>query len=36
MAATGGIPLDQEDWVDGYFSDVAEIIADKWGCGVDY
>ena len=30
MAATGGTPLDQEDWVDGYFADIAEIIAGKW------
>ncbi|OWM73401.1 hypothetical protein CDL15_Pgr026500 [Punica granatum] len=30
MAATGAIPLDQKDWVDGYFAEVAEIIAGKW------
>ncbi|KAL7208430.1 hypothetical protein ACSBR1_030221 [Camellia fascicularis] len=30
MAATGAIPLDQEDWVDGYFANVAEMIAGKW------
>lgn len=30
MAATGAIPLIQEDWVNGYFADVAEIIAGKW------
>ena len=29
-AAIGAIPLDQEDCVDGYFADVAEIIAGKW------
>ena len=28
LAAIGAIP--QEDWVDGYFADVAEIIAGKW------
>ncbi|XVE80326.1 hypothetical protein DITRI_Ditri14bG0131000 [Diplodiscus trichospermus] len=30
LAATGAIPLEQDDWVDGYFADVAEIIAGKW------
>ncbi|KAL4611984.1 hypothetical protein ACB092_08G165400 [Castanea dentata] len=30
LAAIGAIPLDQEDWVDGYFADAAEIIAGKW------
>ncbi|XP_040994548.1 probable polyamine transporter At3g13620 [Juglans microcarpa x Juglans regia] len=30
LAATGSIPLHQEDWVDGYFADAAEIIAGKW------
>ncbi|KAF5942551.1 hypothetical protein HYC85_020193 [Camellia sinensis] len=30
MAATGAIPLDQEDWADGYFANVAEMIAGKW------
>ncbi|XP_019433907.1 PREDICTED: probable polyamine transporter At3g13620 [Lupinus angustifolius] len=30
LAATGAIPLDQENWVDGYFANVAEIIAGKW------
>ncbi|KAK4777787.1 hypothetical protein SAY87_017974 [Trapa incisa] len=30
MAATGAIPLHQEDWVDGYFAQVAETIAGKW------
>jgi amino acid transporter len=30
LAATGAIPLHQEDWVDGYFADAAEIIAGKW------
>ncbi|KAM7274344.1 hypothetical protein ACFE04_029008 [Oxalis oulophora] len=30
LAATGAIPLDQRNWVDGYFADAAEIIAGKW------
>ncbi|XAR57524.1 hypothetical protein NMG60_11025698 [Bertholletia excelsa] len=30
MAATGAIPLDQENWVDGYFAEVAEMVAGKW------
>ncbi|KAG5520351.1 hypothetical protein RHGRI_033054 [Rhododendron griersonianum] len=30
MAATGAIPLDQEDWVNGYFADVGEMVAGKW------
>lgn len=30
LAATGAIPLEQENWVDGYFADVAEIVAGKW------
>ncbi|KAE8674448.1 putative polyamine transporter [Hibiscus syriacus] len=30
LAATGAIPLDQENWVDGYFADAAQIIAGKW------
>ncbi|XP_022754042.1 probable polyamine transporter At3g13620 [Durio zibethinus] len=30
LAATGAIPLEQENWVDGYFADAAEIIAGKW------
>ncbi|KAG6630127.1 hypothetical protein I3843_14G135100 [Carya illinoinensis] len=30
LAATGAMPLHQEDWVDGYFADAAEIIAGKW------
>lgn len=30
MAATGAIPLDQEDWVDGYFAEVAGTIAGRW------
>ncbi|XP_062172214.1 probable polyamine transporter At3g13620 [Alnus glutinosa] len=30
LAVTGAIPLHQEDWVDGYFADAAEIIAGKW------
>ncbi|THU72350.1 hypothetical protein C4D60_Mb04t11170 [Musa balbisiana] len=27
---TGGIPLDRELWTDGYFSDVAKILAGVW------
>lgn len=30
LAATGAIPLEQENWTDGYFAVVAEIIAGKW------
>ncbi|XP_031269179.1 probable polyamine transporter At3g13620 [Pistacia vera] len=30
LAATGAVPLDQENWVDGYFADLAEIISGKW------
>lgn len=30
LAATGSIPLDQGKWVDGYFANIAEIIAGKW------
>ncbi|EOY32317.1 Amino acid permease family protein [Theobroma cacao] len=30
LAATGAIPLEQKNWVDGYFANVAEIIAGKW------
>ncbi|KAJ4828125.1 hypothetical protein Tsubulata_043103 [Turnera subulata] len=30
LAATGAMPLDQEAWTDGYFADVAEMIAGKW------
>ncbi|XP_062076703.1 probable polyamine transporter At3g13620 [Humulus lupulus] len=30
MAATGAIPLNQEDWADGYLATVAEMIAGKW------
>ncbi|XWS28211.1 hypothetical protein CRYUN_Cryun25bG0046500 [Craigia yunnanensis] len=30
LAATGAVPLEQENWVDGYFADAAEIIAGKW------
>ncbi|XP_027346806.1 probable polyamine transporter At3g13620 [Abrus precatorius] len=30
LAATGATPLHQESWVDGYFADVAEVIAGKW------
>ncbi|KAK4855384.1 hypothetical protein QYF36_006717 [Acer negundo] len=30
LAATGAVTLDQENWVDGYFADVAQLIAGKW------
>ncbi|KAK1586840.1 hypothetical protein Q3G72_006610 [Acer saccharum] len=30
LAAIGAVPLDQENWVDGYFADVAQLIAGKW------
>ncbi|KAF3444411.1 hypothetical protein FNV43_RR14103 [Rhamnella rubrinervis] len=30
LAATGAIPLDQEDWTNGYLANVAGIIAGKW------
>uniref|UniRef100_A0A7N2LHF8 Uncharacterized protein n=1 Tax=Quercus lobata TaxID=97700 RepID=A0A7N2LHF8_QUELO len=30
LAAIGALTLDQEDWVDGYFVDAAEIIVGKW------
>lgn len=30
LAATGATPLDQEKWVDGYFADLAVIIAGNW------
>lgn len=30
LAAIGAIPLDQEDWVDGYFADAGELIAGEW------
>ncbi|MBA0662168.1 hypothetical protein Goklo_006348, partial [Gossypium klotzschianum] len=30
LAATGAMPLKQENWVNGYFADVAQIIAGKW------
>ncbi|KAL3850389.1 hypothetical protein ACJIZ3_012271 [Penstemon smallii] len=30
LAATGATPLDQEKWVDGYFADLAVVIAGKW------
>ncbi|KAL6275163.1 hypothetical protein ACE6H2_018764 [Prunus campanulata] len=30
LAATGAIPLDQEDWVDGYLASAGEMIAGKW------
>lgn len=30
LAATGAIPLDQEDWVNGYLANAAGIIAGKW------
>lgn len=30
LAATGATPLDQEKWADGYFADLAAMIAGKW------
>ncbi|CAD5168623.1 unnamed protein product [Musa acuminata subsp. malaccensis] len=30
LAGTGAIPLDRESWTDGYFSDVAKIVAGVW------
>lgn len=30
LAGTGAVPLKQENWVNGYFADVAQIIAGKW------
>ncbi|PON65203.1 Amino acid/polyamine transporter [Parasponia andersonii] len=30
MAATGAVPLHQEDWKDGYLANVADMIAGKW------
>ncbi|KAL2507969.1 putative polyamine transporter [Forsythia ovata] len=30
LAATGATPLDQVKWVDGYFADLAAMIAGKW------
>ncbi|CAL9152400.1 unnamed protein product, partial [Musa hybrid cultivar] len=30
LAGTGAIPLDRERWTDGYFSDVAKILAGVW------
>ncbi|XP_074592330.1 putative polyamine transporter At1g31830 [Curcuma longa] len=30
LAGTGAIPLDRELWTDGYFSDVAKILAGVW------
>ncbi|KAL3609054.1 hypothetical protein D5086_000074 [Populus alba] len=30
LAAAGAIPLSQEDWTDGYFAYVAEMVAGKW------
>ncbi|KAK4441036.1 putative polyamine transporter [Sesamum alatum] len=30
LAATGATPLDQEKWVDGYFADLALMIAGNW------
>lgn len=30
LAATGAMPLDQQDWVGGYFANVAGVIAGKW------
>ncbi|GAA0147287.1 hypothetical protein Leryth_003898 [Lithospermum erythrorhizon] len=30
LAATGATPLNQAKWVDGYFGDLADIIAGRW------
>ncbi|KAJ8770142.1 hypothetical protein K2173_011237 [Erythroxylum novogranatense] len=30
MAATGALPLEREDWTDGFFADIAEMVAGKW------
>ncbi|KAL0460494.1 UNVERIFIED_CONTAM: putative polyamine transporter [Sesamum latifolium] len=30
LVATGATPLDQEKWVDGYFADLALMIAGNW------
>ncbi|CAK8578511.1 unnamed protein product [Lathyrus sativus] len=30
LAATGAMPLDQENWVDGHFANVAYLIAGDW------
>lgn len=30
LAATGAIPLVQENWVGGYFADVASMLVEKW------
>lgn len=30
LAATGAIPLRQEDWINGSFADFGEVIAGKW------
>ncbi|XP_074562060.1 putative polyamine transporter At1g31830 [Curcuma longa] len=30
LAGTGAIPLNRESWTDGYFSDVAKILAGVW------
>ncbi|KAK2641490.1 hypothetical protein Ddye_023253 [Dipteronia dyeriana] len=30
LVVTGAVPLDQENWVDGYFAVVAQLIAGKW------
>ncbi|KAJ1426091.1 Amino acid/polyamine transporter I [Sesbania bispinosa] len=30
LAATGAMPLEQQNWTSGYFADVAGIIAGKW------
>ncbi|XP_021606565.1 probable polyamine transporter At3g13620 isoform X1 [Manihot esculenta] len=30
LAATGAIPLKQEDWINGSFADFGEVIAGKW------
>ncbi|KAF5735712.1 hypothetical protein HS088_TW15G01227 [Tripterygium wilfordii] len=30
LASTGAIPLNQEEWVDGYFATVGEMVAGEW------
>ncbi|XP_021725573.1 probable polyamine transporter At1g31830 isoform X1 [Chenopodium quinoa] len=32
LAGTGAIPLDQSQWSDGYFADIAKIIGGTWLC----
>lgn len=32
LAGTGAIPLNQDLWADGYFSDIAKIIGGTWLC----